>query len=273
MVTALSGTIKEPLKCLLFSVITLSGRWFTSAGVPILTYHSLDKIGATTSMAPSAFRRQMDYLKRHGFTTITLSDFVERLKTDKPFGEKTFALTFDDGFKSVYQIAFPILSELNFTATIFLTTSHMGQAALWELGEKDKKAGVYRLPLLSWDEVEEMHRHGFAFESHGSRHMRLTRLHPALVRKDVEKSKRTIEDKLGAPCRLFCYPYGDFDESVRQIVQKAGFEGAVTALFGRNSKNTDLYALRRIGSAHFTSAPVFRACIYGTYGWHLPKET
>lgn len=269
----LPRTIKEPFKYLVFSLLAQFGRWLSVSGVPILTYHSLDESQSPISMAPSSFRKQMRYLKDHGFTTITLSDFVESLKSEGLFPEKPFVLTFDDGFKNVYEIAFPILYDLDFTATVFLVTDYMDQTSSWEAGEKIKKVGVDRLPLLSWDEVEEMHRHGFAFASHGSRHLHLTQLDPAQMCKDIEMSKRIIEDKLEAPCRLFCYPYGDFDESVRRIVQKTGFEGAVTTRFGRNSKNTDPYALRRIGSAYFTSAPVFRACIYGTYGWHLPKET
>ncbi len=234
-----------------------------------MTYHSLDESRSTISMAPSAFRKQMHYLKDHGFKTITLLDFIERLKSGKPCPEKAFVLTFDDGFKNLYEIAFPILNELEFTATIFLPTDYMGLAPFWKLGEKDRRAGVHRLLVLSWNEIEEMHRHGFAFGSHGARHMRLTGLDPALIRREVEKSKRTIEEKLGVPCQLLSYPYGDFDESVKGITQENGFEGAVTTEFGRNDRNPDPYALRRIGSAHFTSAGTFKACIYGTYGWHL----
>jgi peptidoglycan/xylan/chitin deacetylase (PgdA/CDA1 family) len=272
MASPLSGVIKEPLKYLVFSVTAPLGRWFSIGGVPILTYHSLDESQSPISMGPSAFQRQMRYLKDHGFTTITLSGFIENLKSKEPFPGKAFVLTFDDGFKNVYRIAFSILSELDFTATIFLPTDYMDKAALWESKQKNKEAGVHRLPLLSWDQVEEMHRHGFSFGSHGARHMRLTQLDRVLIRKDVEKSKLTIEDKLGDSCQLFSYPYGDFDESVRRIVQETGFEGAVTIEFGRNNRSADPFALRRIGSAHFTSTPVFRACIYGTYGWHLRSK-
>lgn len=190
-----------------------------------------------------------------------------------PFPEKAFVLTFDDGFKNVYQIAFPILNELNFTATIFLVTDCMGQAISWEVGEKVKKAGATHLSLMVWDEVMEMHRHGFSFGSHGSRHLRLTQLDAALIRGDLEKSKCAIEDILGDPCLLFCYPYGNFDDTVQRIVRETGFEGAVTSEFGINRTGADSYALRRIGSAHFTNAGVFKACIYGTYGWQLaPKR-
>ncbi|RMF91887.1 MAG: polysaccharide deacetylase family protein [Nitrospinota bacterium] len=223
-------------------------------------------------MSPTAFRRQMRYLKDQGFTSIRLSDLVTSLKSNLALPGRAFVLTFDDGFKNVYQIAFPLLQELGFTATIFLVTDYIGQRASWELGERDRKAGVQHFPLLSWAEIKEMHRYGFTFGAHGAGHLPLTRLPARQVRSDVEKSKRIIEDELGTDCQLFCYPYGDYNQVVRGIVQETGFEGAVTTEFGRNGSGADLYALRRIGSAHFTTIPVFRACLYGTYGWHLRRR-
>ena len=272
MVTSFSRTTKELFKYLLFSGTAALGRWIAGEGAPILTYHSLDESRSTISMVPSRFRRQMHYLKHHGFTTMTLLDFVESLETGEPFPKNVFILTFDDGFKNVYQIAFPILSEMDFTATIFLATDYIGKTAAWELGERDRQTGGYHLPLLSWAEIGELHRHRFEFGSHGARHIHLTQLDSGIVCEDIEKSKWTIEDKLGSACQLFCYPYGECNASVRKIVKDRGFQGAVTTEFGRNKRSADPYALRRIGSAHFTNSGVFKACIYGTYGWHLrPK--
>jgi len=272
MLTSFPRTTKELFKYLVFSGSAVLGQWIGEKSVPILTYHSLDESGSTISVIPSAFREQMHYLKSHGFETITLLDFVERLKTGKLFPEKSFILTFDDGFRNLYEIAFPILGEFDFTATIFIATKYTGQAPLWELGERDRKAGIHHLPLLSWEEIEEMHRHGFTFGSHGARHIHLTQVDRGIVCEDIERSKWTIEDKLGSACRLFCYPYGECSVSVREIVKDRGFQGAVTTEFGRNKRSADPYALRRIGSAHFTNPGVFKACIYGTYGWHLrPK--
>lgn len=269
---SLRRTIKEPLKYLVFLSFAQIGRWISVSGVPILTYHSLDDSGSPISTAPSAFRRQMHYLKDHGFTTIKLSHFIETLKSRRSFPEKAFVLTFDDGFENLYQIGFDILSEMNFTATVFLVTDYMGQKSAWGVAQKIKKVGAHPLPLLSWEEAEEMHRHGFIFGSQGSKHLHLTQIDSKRIIEDVEKSKWIIEDKLGDLCRLFCYPYGEFNEFVRGIINDIGFAGAVTTEFGRNFHDADSYALRRIGSAHFTNQQVFKASIYGTYGWHLRQK-
>jgi peptidoglycan/xylan/chitin deacetylase (PgdA/CDA1 family) len=263
--------VKESLKYLAFSFLTPVGKLLVSPSVPILTYHSLDESHSPISVTPSAFGKQMLYLKAQGFRTITLSDFLHRLRSGHPFPENSFVLTFDDGFKNVYEKAFPILSELGFTATVFLVTDLMNQTISWEITERIRNCGVHRFQLLSWRQVEEMHRHGFSFGSHSSRHRPLTRLNSNSNRKDIERSKRSIEDKLGVPCRLFCYPYGQVNESLKLTVQQAGFEGAVTTKFGRNKAGADPYTLRRIGSAHFTNSAVFKAAIYGTYGWNLPQ--
>lgn len=272
MATSFPRTTKELFKYLFFSGSAALGQWIGKRSVPIITYHSLDESRSTISMAPSSFRRQMHYLKHHGFTTIALLDFLDSLRTKEPLPQKAFILTFDDGFKSVYQIAFPILSEIDFTATIFLVTDYIGKTAAWELGKRDRQAGGHHLPLLSWAEIEELHRHRFECGSHGARHIHLTQVDSRIVCQDIEKSKWTIEDKLGSACELFCYPYGECNASVRQIVKDRDFQGAVTTKFGRNRSSADPYTLRRIGSAHFTNSGVFKACIYGTYGWHLGRK-
>ncbi len=122
---------------------------------------------------------------------------------------------------------------------------------------------------MTWDQAEQMQNHGHECAAHGAQHLRLDLAAREDVCRDIRDCKRAIEDRLGKPCRTFCYPYGVYNRAVRDMVEELGFEGAVTTRFGRNYPEDDLFQLKRVGSAHFTSRPVFRACIHGGYGWHL----
>lgn len=260
--------IKETLKYVIFRSLAQIGKRLAPRDVPILTYHSVDGSRSSISVNPSTFRTQMFYLRGHGFTTIDLIEYINNLKSGIPFPEKSFVLTFDDGFYNIYRNAFPILNELGFTATIFLVTDLMGQKPSWDMRDEIRKSGVTNMPLMNWNDALEMQRYGFSFGSHGSRHRHLTELNEAELYQDIEDSKCAIENALASPCKLFCYPYGEFNSTLQRILRDLGFEGAVTTLFGRNRIGSDFYSLRRIGSAFFTNAGVFEACIYGVYGWH-----
>jgi peptidoglycan/xylan/chitin deacetylase (PgdA/CDA1 family) len=210
----------------------------------------------------------MAYLKQAGFTSILLSDLVQSLQSGVGMPKRSFVLTIDDGFRNVYEVAFPCLRELGFVATIFPVTGYLGRVCGWDIGERNRRAGVHSLELMTWGQVLELSRHGFEFGSHGVEHLRLTDVAAAAVRVDLRKSKEELEERLGQPCRLFCYPYGAFDDTTKEIVRETGFSAAVSLRFGRNDASTDRYSLRRIGSARFTNMQVFKSCVYGTYGFH-----
>jgi len=264
--------IKETSKYAIFGVLEQVGRALRIGGVPVLAYHSLDDLGSTMSMPPRSFRRQMQYLKRVGFSSILLSELVEDIRAGRPLREDSFVLTFDDGFRNVYEVAFPILQELDFTATVFPVTGYMGTTCGWDVGHRNRRVGAHRLELLTWRQVDEMSRRGFEFGSHGAGHLRLTEISSDAVRDDLKRSKAELEDRLGCPCPLFCYPYGEVDEPVRDIVRQTGFVAAATLWFGRTVASSDLYSLPRVGSARFTNMQVFKACMRGTYGWHLRRK-
>jgi peptidoglycan/xylan/chitin deacetylase (PgdA/CDA1 family) len=119
------------------------------------------------------------------------------------------------------------------------------------LGEADTPSGG-RL-MLSWEEVREMHRGGISFGSHTVTHPVLSRISPDRVQREVVESRREIERRLGTPITMFAYPngrQGDFDETTKRLLKDAGYECALTTVFGSNSPPNcrwDRFELRRGG--------------------------
>ena len=260
---------KEALKFVFYTGVSGICRWLPRRSVPILTYHSLDNSSSTISVTEERFTEQMIYLKENGFQSLTLAQLVAHWKRQSEVPNKSFVVTFDDGFRSVHTKAFPILERLGFRCTVFLVSGCLGKTCDWKLGPRNSRAGVRRFELMTWDQAREIQDHGHECTAHGTDHLQLNSATAEHARRDIRNCKHTIEDRLGEPCRMFCYPYGAYNRAVRDTVEELGFEAAVTTRFGRCCPGDDLFQLRRLGSAHFTSGPVFRSCIYGGYGWHL----
>ena len=228
--------------------------------IPILTYHSLDVSRSVVSVSPIVFEQQMAYLYQKGYRTISLGEMINRFGSGMVLSKKSMVLTFDDGFKSVAEEAFPILQKYGFTATVFVATGYAGKACGWA---KDNL--VSEFSMLTWKQIKHLHQMNFDIQPHTCNHPHLTELTDEESLKEITNSKQEIEKKLNKVCDVFCYPFGDFDDRVISLVKKAGFSGAVSINFGKNNTQMDLFKLNRIGSAYFTNMTRFKACMLGMY--------
>lgn len=99
---------------------------------------------------------------------------------------------------------------------------------------------------VDWQEVRLMEAAGIEIGSHTVTHPILTRIDERQLVDELVRSRRRIEDELGHPIGLFCYPNGDYDRQVRDQVELAGYTAAVTCDMGLNPEGQDLLALKRI---------------------------
>ena len=253
------------VKRLVSTLMILLGRLFVKARIPILLYHSIDNTGSVISILPQDFRAQMRYLCRAGYRTIRLSEYLEYMNGNRKPSEKMVVITFDDGFRNNYIEAFPILKKYGFTATIFISTSHVGKRSSWE-----SDVFLPELSMLTWDEIKEMSDYGIEFESHACRHCFLSRLSDAEARYEMTESKRIIEKKTGHRVQFFCHPYGDWSADTKRLAKECGYKAAFTQPgFGSVSSKEDLYDLKRIGTAQFSCLEDFKAGLLGTYDWYV----
>jgi peptidoglycan/xylan/chitin deacetylase (PgdA/CDA1 family) len=192
-------------------------------------------------VTPDRFARQMRYLHTHGYSTVTIDEFLSILKDGWDTSFKPAIITFDDGYKDNYTFAFPILKKYGFKGIIFLVTKYIGDSNLW-----DKAKGEPITPLLSWSEILEMKEYGIEFGSHGYTHSNLTEISEMEQAFELEESKKVLEKGLNQEIKAFSYPFGFFNESILGITGRSGYSVAFTTKPGKNNKGADLFRLKRI---------------------------
>jgi len=231
--------------------------------LPILTFHTLDDLPSVTSFPPKLFRLGLTMLHEHGYRTISLLEAADCLRMKKSFPEKSFIMTFDDGYETVYKVAFPILQNYGMSATIFLT-----------VGEKGSQKTDERLPslegrsMLNWYEIQEMKRWGIEFGAHTLTHPDLTRLPQDRMETEICDSKKIIENILGTPIFCFAYPYGRYNDSVRKLVQQH-FTCASSDKLGFITVNSEPHTLKRVDAYYLRSDQLFHLMLTRWFSWYI----
>lgn len=176
----------------------------------ILAYHEISKqpADAVHGVSPQVFRKQMEWLVDQGYRTRNLAEWACR--------SEDLGIMFDDGYEDTYSEAWPVLQALNLTATVFLVAECIGGTPCWPAGDN-------RAPLLNWEQVDEMARHGIQFGSHSATHPRLTDLSRESLMAQLKRSRRLMEDALGRRVELLSLPFSLVSAEVMECAQQAGF--------------------------------------------------
>ena len=172
--------------------------------VPVLCYHNFgDQAKGRMVMATSAFREQMQYLKDNGYRVISLRDFLEFTRLGRQIPQRAVVLTFDDGYKSFRQLAYPVLKQLGFTATLFVYTDYVGAGR----------------NALSWQDLRELAAEGFDVQAHSKSHGDLRRTtgepdaqYQRRMQAELAQPQELFQRHLGRRADVIAYPYGSWDE-------------------------------------------------------------
>ena len=203
---------------------------------PVLCYHRVGgslELGVTR-VRRSVFHRQMTALAKAGWRTLTLDEFVCRLQPGGPSvpRPRSFLLSFDDGYASLARDAYPILADLAFTAVTFLVTDFVGRDNAW-----DVRYTWRPLRHLDWDAITHWQSRGFEFASHSASHARLTWLTDSERAAELERSRETLVQRLGAAAgRAVAYPFGARDARVEVAARTAGYELGFGGVRGNGSR-------------------------------------
>jgi len=218
------GTLEEPAE---------------EVAIPILCYHRFeDACSSTYAVTPTAFEDQMEYLRRNGFHSIslkTLAHYVAGCLNSLP--PKPVVITIDDGWKSGYTKAVPILKQKGFTATFFVYTYFISSCQ----------------NSLSWDDLKVLLKDGFEVGSHTKSHPNFLllrkRLDPDEYRKrvleELKDSRKLLEERLNTSVSLFSYPYGLYDSHLENEIRECGYKVAVTTNPCPNSRDSSPLRLSR----------------------------
>lgn len=189
--------------------------------VPLLMYHAIGNpppgaLFPALFITAAAFRSEMHALAAAGYQPVTLDRVWRAWHGRGRLPSKPVVLTFDDGYRGDYAFAAPILARRGWPAVLNLLVANLHRTG-WG--------------LRRWM-VRRMIRQGWRIESHTLTHPNLTTLDPAMLRREVGRSRRILRRLFHQPVDFFCYPSGAFDGAVVAAVRRAGYVGAETELPG-----------------------------------------
>lgn len=154
------------------------------------------------------FRRHLDVIQREmlagGLRARTLRDWWPRAQP----GESTVVLCFDDGGRSDFELALPLLAEAGIPATFFVNTALIGHPG-----------------YLDWNEVRAMGELGMDVESHGHQHVALTRLPGLELERQLRTSRHILQERTGKPVHFLAAPYGFWNQRVLETALAVGYRG------------------------------------------------
>ncbi len=225
--------------------LSKNGDWHAlTYGIPILMYHALgysnEKAGRYI-VPVSVFRKHLAWLKLAGYRVISLEKYISCRTSGNTPPARSVIITFDDGYADNYTLGLPLLKQYNYPAIIFLVTSAMGQANLW-----DSSSELTNRPILNWDQVRQLRREGISAGLHTRSHYDLTAISAEKVEPELLSSRDELERELGVKITTFSYPYGKYNGSIITVLQKAGFDAGCTTKIGKNSLAVPLHELRRV---------------------------
>jgi peptidoglycan/xylan/chitin deacetylase (PgdA/CDA1 family) len=224
----------------------------------ILLYHA---VGTGPWALPiEVFRAQMEWLAAHAMLRRTSS--IEAPAEDGPL---EVAITFDDGYGSVVDLALPILEKVRAAPSIYLNTNWI-QAR--DRRHADPAQGHYPgETFLNWQDVRALAERGWTIGSHGMEHLDLTTQPDEVVREELSGSKRILEQTLGAPVEEFAYTWGRSTPRVRRLTAEAGYKRAMGGRHAPVDIASDPMEIPRLNVAKEYSLADFQAIVRGDWDY------
>ncbi|MBB3595805.1 peptidoglycan/xylan/chitin deacetylase (PgdA/CDA1 family)/GT2 family glycosyltransferase/ubiquinone/menaquinone biosynthesis C-methylase UbiE [Rhizobium sp. BK529] len=215
-----------------------------TTSVPVLMYHriALDGPDALSRfrVAPEIFRKQMQFLRRQGYYTLTAQSLAALLRERKPIQGRPVVLTFDDAYLDFLTDAFPILAESGFGADVFVVTDKVGGSSDWDATYGEPA------PLMSWADIRTLHRQGICFGSHLASHRPASSLDNATLLGEAALSRNALENQLGEAVTSIALPFGSIDFRVPSILAHTGYEIGFSTKPARASSADQVLSLPRL---------------------------
>lgn len=205
--------------------------------LPILTFHAIDERPSPISISASWFADVIAGLASDGWRALSLDALIAGHAAGV-WPDRSLFITFDDGFASFAERAWPVLTRHGFGAALFVVSGFVGRTNDWP----GQPSWAPRLPLAGWDDLAALARAGVAIGSHSITHRALADLPPDDRRREIVDARRSLEDRLAAPVEMFAYPYGRTSREAEADVAaayRAGF-GTRLAFARRRNRLTSL---------------------------------
>ena len=237
-----------------------------SMQVPILMYHHLSEDVTNSEMvSPAQFEAQIRALSEAGYTGVSFDELQAYVLRGEPLPEKPVVITFDDGYRSNYTLAYPILQKYNMKAAIFVIgvsfgkdhykdtdyaiTPHFGAAEAAEMAA----SGLVSIQSHTYD----MHQ-WLPYETGSAVRENILPLpgeseeaYVQTLTEDFTRSRAQLESATGQPVDVLAYPAGQYSTLAQVTLQSLGVHVTLSTNPGVNTVvkglPQTLYAMLRFG--------------------------
>lgn len=220
-------------------------------GTPILAYHGLTRETVASTrfeVTEAAFSEHLRLIGRAGRDIARLDDWW-----DGRVSERGVVVTFDDGHRSDFEVALPLLAAAGASATFFVCPAWVGQKG-----------------FLTWQQVAALQDAGLSIQSHGQDHVALSVLKNNHLREQLRRSKGELESRLGSGVRFLAAPYGLASRRVVDIALAEGYEAVCTSTPWPARAGSRAISRASVDSA--TTAEEYTALISGRPGLYIRRS-
>lgn len=218
-----------------------------TAYTPILMYHQIDGRAGRYSVSLGQFTAQMQWLHANGYEAVSVEQIAAAMRGEATLPEKRVAITFDDGWKSQFTQAKPVLDAVGYKATFYLVTSYVGRPQAY----------------MSWDDVRRLAAEGHWIGSHSVTHRWLTRLPASEMTRELVESRNAIAAQTGVSVTTLSYPYGARSRVVQASAQTVGYTSAVATGAALRYDLARVFSLPRIEIQRGFTLPEFAGWVTG----------
>lgn len=197
-------------------------------GIIVLMYHRFNENKyPSTNIKLADFVEQINLIKKNQFKFVNPNDFDNNLLNEK--NTKKILITVDDGFKSFYDHAWPILKKEEIPFIIFINTREVGTRG-----------------YMNWDQIKEIAKEQFVhIGNHGYSHEYLVDMKNDEIMNDINRATADYKNNIGYNSSFFSYPFGEYSNNLKTIVKNLGFKYAFGQHSGVVDETKDFYELPR----------------------------
>lgn len=204
---------------------------YLNADAHVFVYHRFgDDRHQSTNTTIKELEKEFDYFKNNGYTVVPIMDIINKIKNKEEIPDKWVSFNIDDSYKSFYENGLPLFKKYNYPFTLFVYVE-----------ATEKKYGDF----MSWEEIKEASKYGeIALHSYAHKHM--TKLSNKEIFEDTQKSYEIFVKQLGFKPKGYVYPFGEYDERVKNEIKKFDFEYIANQSSGSVNIKSDVYDLNRV---------------------------
>jgi peptidoglycan/xylan/chitin deacetylase (PgdA/CDA1 family) len=225
-------------------------------GNVFLMYHELERPGRSLSqtdpgyvryiVTENDFRAQMEWLGSSGLAGTSVGSSLH--EPERP----AVVITFDDGCETDFLVAAPILKQLGFGATFYVTSGFLSKPG-----------------YMSIAQLRELSCLGFEIGCHSMTHPYLPDVDEAGLRREMVGAKNDLEQILGTAVEHFSCPGGQCDDRVVAVAREGGYQSVATSEIRANDADTDRFALGRVAILRGMRLGTFSQICDGRILWKL----